>query len=390
MNFLDLIILVLLGADVVRGARIGFSRQFFSFAGFWGGLFIAALLAPTIARQVTSTSTRIVVILLVALAIATALSALGEYLGARLGQLARRLRVSLLDAGLGAIFGGVLVALSVWVLAAMFLNLPSRSLTQEVQQSKIVRLIDSALPPAPPFIARIQRLIDPSGFPQVFVGPEPQAGEVGSVATSAEVQQAIAADAASTVKIEGVGCDEEIFGSGFVTAPGMVVTNAHVVAGIARPLVLDRDGLHPATPVLFDPNLDLAVLQVNDLGDPALPLASADAAAGTHSVVLGYPGGGPFTASPGAVIQSYLATGRNIYDEGLTVRDIYEIDAVVQPGNSGGPLVLPDGTVIGVVFARSEVNTSVGYALTMSAVRADITKGENSTGSVSTGACAAD
>jgi S1-C subfamily serine protease len=107
-------------------------------------------------------------------------------------------------------------------------------------------------------------------------------------------------------------------------------------------------------------------------------------------VVLGYPGGGSFTATPGAVIQNYLATGRNIYDEGVTARQIYELQTVVIPGNSGGPLVTPAGTVIGVVFARSEIDSSVGYALTAPAVRPDIQKAEASRLPASTGSCIAD
>ena len=389
MDALDIVIIILLLADIVRGARIGFSRQFFSFAGFWGGLFLAALLAPVVTHYTTSTTTRLAIILTITLVVVVALSSLGEFLGIKLAHLAHHFKVGLLDRGLGGVFGAVLVGLSVWILTAMFLNLPSNTISQEIQQSRIVRLVDGVLPPAPSFIARIQRLIDPNGFPQVFLGPEPKAGAVDGVATTAEANRAIAADSAATVKIQGFGCGAEISGSGFIVAPGIVVTNAHVVAGISRPLVLDRNGIHPATALLFDPNLDLAVLRVPGLTTAPLTLTNSTVADGSHSIVLGYPGGGPFTASPGAVIQSYLATGRNIYDEGITARTIYEIDAVVQPGNSGGPLVLPDGTVIGVVFARSQVNDSVGYALTSGSISSDVHKGESSKTAVSTGACAA-
>ncbi|HUC86840.1 MAG TPA: MarP family serine protease [Candidatus Saccharimonadales bacterium] len=390
MNALDIGILIFLLADIVRGARIGFSRQFFSFAGFWGGLFVAALVAPTAAKYGHTTTAKAVIVLGVVLVIAVALSSLGEYIGMRLAHLVQRWRIQAVDAGLGGLFGAVLVCLSVWLVAAMVLNLPDLGISQEVQQSRLVRLIDGVLPPAPPVIARIQRLIDPNGFPQVFLGPEPQPGQVSGVASTAEVSEAVGVAGASTVKVEGFGCNEEVAGSGFVVAPGLVVTNAHVVAGITNPLVIDDKGVHTARPVLFDPNLDLAVLRVGGLDDPTLPVSSAVAANGAHSVVLGYPGGGSFTATPAAVIQSYLATGRNIYDEGITERQIYELEAVVIPGNSGGPLVAPGGTVLGVVFARSEVNSSVGYALTSAAVLPDIHKAENDSATVSTGGCVSD
>jgi S1-C subfamily serine protease len=390
MDALDIGILIFLLADIVRGARIGFSRQFFSFAGFWGGLFVAALIAPAVSKYGHTTTAKAVIVLAVVVVIAVALSSLGEYIGKRLAHLVHRWRIQAVDAGLGGLFGAVLVCLSVWLLAAMVLNFPDLGISQEVQQSRLVRLIDGVLPPAPAVIARIQRLIDPDGFPQVFLGPEPQPGQVSGVATTAEVDAAVSADEASTVKIEGFGCNEEIAGSGFVAAPGMVVTNAHVVAGISRPLILDRNGVHTATVVLFDPNLDLAVLRATGLSEPALPIDSSMVANGAHSVALGYPGGGAFTASPAAVIQNYIATGRNIYDEGITARQIYELEAVVVPGNSGGPLVTPSGTVVGVVFARSEVNSSIGYALTSTAVLPDIHQAEHETTSVSTGGCVSD
>jgi S1-C subfamily serine protease len=390
MNLLDVIILIILLADIVRGSRIGFSRQFFSFIGFWGGLFVAALVAPAASRLVSGAAAKLLLVIAVVLLIATALSTLGDYLSVGMAKWVRRLKIGPLDAGLGAIFGAILVGLSVWILTAMVVSLPEPGLAQLVQQSRIVRFVDGVLPPAPPLIARIQRLIDPDGFPQVFIGPEPSSGSASSVASSTEVNAAVAADGASTVKIEGFGCGEEISGSGFVIAPNEVVTNAHVVAGVAHPLIIDRDGVHQTTVVWFDPNLDLAVLRTTGLDEPALPIDTASAGYGTHNVALGYPGGGPFTATPGAILQTYYATGRNIYDEGITARQVYIIEAVVQPGNSGGPLVLPNGQVIGIVFARSAVNPNVGYALTATAISGELRQAEATTSAVSTGACAND
>ena len=147
-------------------------------------------------------------------------------------------------------------------------------------------------------------------------------------------------------------------------APGLVVTNAHVIAGIPAPVVVDRSGPHQTTVVLFDPSYDLAVMRVGGLTEPPLVLDPANAPRGTQSSVLGYPGGGPFTAMAAGVMAEFEAEGRDIYGQGLTVRNVYEIQAVVRPGNSGGPLVLPGGKVIGVVFSRSTTNGDIGYALT--------------------------
>jgi S1-C subfamily serine protease len=209
----------------------------------------------------------------------------------------------------------------------------------------------------------------------------------------------VGADAPSTVKIEGTGCGVIREGSGFVVAPGLVVTNAHVVAGILSPFAIDEFGRHPATAALYDPRLDIAVLRVPGLRDPpSTPLqGSALVARGSTAAVLGYPEGGPFAAVPAGVADAFDATGLDIYGNATVTREIYELDAVVQPGNSGGPLVasgdaadgIRDGTVIGVVFARSTTNADVGYALALPAVNHDIAEAESSDSTVSTGACAA-
>src|SRR5204863_3533277 len=107
----------------------------------------------------------------------------------------------------------------------------------------------------------------------------------------------------------------------------------------------------------FDPNLDLAVLHVPGLAAPTLPMTSGVVGRGTQGAVLGYPGGGPLSTGPAAVLREETALGRDIYGQGLTTRDIYELQAVVRPGNSGGPVVNTQGTVIGVVFARSSRNS---------------------------------
>jgi S1-C subfamily serine protease len=166
----------------------------------------------------------------------------------------------------------------------------------------------------------------------------------------------------------------------------LVATNAHVVAGIDSPMVEDSAGRHPAAVVVFDPGLDFAVLRVRGLAAAPLPVATGLSPRGTVGAVLGYPGGGGFTASSAAILGEQAALGRDIYDSGLSRRDIYQLQAVVRPGNSGGPLVTPNGTVIGVVFAMSTSNPDVGYALTSAEIQPDLRAAANS-GPTSTGAC---
>jgi S1-C subfamily serine protease len=139
--------------------------------------------------------------------------------------------------------------------------------------------------------------------------------------------------------------------------------------------------------LLFDPSFDLAILRVQGLTERPLTLDPGTAPRGTTGAVLGFPGGGPFTAVPAGVRAEFSAQGRDIYGQGLTVRDVYELQAVVRPGNSGGPLVEPDGTVIGVVFSRSTTNGDIGYALTSPGVLSRVTRAEADSRAVGTGAC---
>jgi S1-C subfamily serine protease len=194
---------------------------------------------------------------------------------------------------------------------------------------------------------------------------------------------------ASTVKIVGDGCGQIQEGSGFVVAPGLVVTNAHVVAGIAHPMVQIGTVFHNTTVLLFDPYYDLAVMRVTGLDAPPLVLDPDQVGRGVQAAVLGYPGGGPFTVAAAGVMAAFEAQGRDIYGQGLTVREVYEIQAVVRPGNSGGPLVQPDGEVIGVVFSRSTTNGDIGYALTSPGVRTRVEESETRTAAVGTGGCGA-
>jgi len=166
-----------------------------------------------------------------------------------------------------------------------------------------------------------------------------------------------------------------------------VVTNAHVVAGIADPTVEDATGSHGTSVVFFDPSYDLAVMRVRGLTASPLPLDPGTIARGDPAAVLGFPEGGPFTAVPAGVMAEFTAQGRDIYGQGLTVRDVYEIQATVRPGNSGGPLVQPDGKVIGVVFSRSTTNGDIGYALSSPGVLTRVLRAESATGTLGTGGC---
>ncbi len=202
--------------------------------------------------------------------------------------------------------------------------------------------------------------------------------------------KSIARDKPSIVMIKGVAtsCSLQIEGSGFVISPGHVLTNAHVVAGVTHgPYVYATNGQDfNARVVLFDPQRDIAVLDVPGLRARPLQFAG-QAADGANAIVAGYPLDRPFTVRAARVGRSITAYGPSIYATSGVNRQIYQLRAVVQPGNSGGPLLAPDGRVYGVVFAASTSYPGTGYALTASEVASDAAAGATGYASVSTQAC---
>jgi S1-C subfamily serine protease len=204
------------------------------------------------------------------------------------------------------------------------------------------------------------------------------------------ITPAVLAGQDGVVRVEGTApsCSRQVTGSGFVYAPDMVVTNAHVVAGVVDPVVTQLDGdRHDAEVVYFDPSADLAVLRVPDLTAPALTFGTS-VATGDPVATLGYPGGGALKTEPGRVRTRREIAGPDIYHTETVTREVYALRAHVLPGDSGGPVMAPDGTVVGVVFAASLDDADTAYAFTADEVQPVIERGIASKHQVGTGACA--
>lgn len=385
-NLADIIIIAILIFAIIRGLESGILRQALSAIGFFAGLLVGILLAPKLAVLGQDQLTRGLISLAVTLVPALVLSGGGELLGLKLAHLAENHHFGPFDAVLGSVFQVATTLIAVWLVAAFLATLPFNGFKSQLADSVIITRLDALLPPAPPVISQIEHVIAPNGFPRVFTGQEPDTSSQTppDLATLAAV---INRDAPSVVKIEGRGCGGIVEGSGFVAGPGLVATNAHVVAGVGRPMVLDGAGTHSTEVVWFDPNLDLAVLRVGGLvGSPLAMVASANI--GTPGAALGYPGGGKFTPQPAVISDQFEAEGQDIYDQNPVVRSVYDIQADIEPGNSGGPLIDASGRVIGLVFAKSLDHPDHGYALVMAAVISEIHQAAGSTTPVSTGSCA--
>ncbi len=389
MNWLDLFILLFLVAALVRGAEVGFVRQFCSTAGFFIGLFLGAWVNALLAGAVGSPGARALLALGVILGFSLSFMTLGEYAGLRLKFQLRDARVTnKLDKIFGSLLAAVTLLAAVWLGASIFRNIPDSGWQRQIRGSRIVTLLDNNLPSAPNTLTELGHLIDPNNFPQVFTGLEPELKTDTPLPDMGELNPAVQKARPSVVKIEGEGCNSVVEGSGFVAGDNAVVTNAHVVAGVKQPFVLDQRGKHGARVVLFDPDLDIAILRAENLAGQPLPLQSELAANGTATAILGYPSGAGFTAGPGVILETFKAEGRNIYNQGHTLRDVYSVKTDIEHGNSGGPIINKNGEVLGVVFAKSINYDHVGYALVMQQVQADIAKARGLTDKVSTSSCA--
>ena len=386
MNWVDLIIILLLISAIFTGLRAGLLQLVLSAAGFIAGLLAGSWVARQAAPHFANPLGKLLVVLVIEFGLALLLAGVGELLSLRLRRRAIRLHLDSVNRAAGVVFEVLFTLVVVWIVASALGSVTNHGIGPAVRRSAIVRGLNSSLPRPPDFLAQLEKIISPNGFPDVFLGLEPQHTTVSP--TNHVNNKAVLADEKSVVKIQGTGCGGVVFGSGFVAAKDLVVTNAHVVAGIARPQVVDRFGTYSAEPVWFDPRLDIAVLRVNDLPEPALKLSGQVLPDRDAVATLGFPGGGQLTAGNAAIIDHVTAIGRDIYNQSVVSRQIYEVQANVEPGDSGGPLLAPDGTVAGVTFARSVSQNNVGYSLLINQVQPIISRAENQTARADTGSCA--
>jgi S1-C subfamily serine protease len=387
VNIVDVILIGIALLAAYQGARVGAVIQVCAIAGFFAGLFLGALLASVTVRWADTPTSKTAVALTTMVGIAFALGMVGRVLGDRIAQRVHPGMARSVDAALGSVVAVVAALVTFWLLASTLVNSSSAAVDSAILQSKVINSLDDVLPAPPSVFSQAQGFLTAEGFPPVFAALAPASARPVPLPSNRLLRSAVLAAGRSTVKVEGYGCGVIQEGSGFVAAPGLVVTNAHVVAGIAQPLVQVGTSIKATRVVLFDPEFDIAVLRVPGLKAPVLALDPGTVDRGTQAAVLGYPGGGPFTVDAAGVMARFEAQGRDIYGDALTVRMVYEIDAVVRPGNSGGPLVLPDGQVVGVVFSRSTVDPTIGYALTSPDVMVRVTRAESATRTVGTGGC---
>lgn len=375
----------------------GLARGFFASLGAVVGMLLGAaaalwglpLAAPWLADLIPEGGWRAAALAAAALGLVV----LGTTLGAAVGHAVRRGvdrgRARPVERFFGGVVSVVATALAVLLVSTGISAAGIPHVSSAVASSRVIAALDALTPPpVDDALAAARGLLLTDGIPrlQAVIGTAVTPTAPPIVLDDPALQRA----AASVARISGTAyaCGVSLTGSGFVAAPGLVVTNAHVVAGVDAPVV-ELPGGHAGEGriVLFDPVVDLAVIAVGALGDA--PLAIADPVpAGTQAVVQGYPHGGPFTSGSAAVLSVGTVPVPDIHDGPASPREIYALAADVRPGNSGGPVLSADGAVIGVVFARSADEDDRGYAMTTTELRPALDAVTADAPTVSSGSCA--
>ena len=395
MNLIDW---VLVGATIVfawAGWRQGFVAGILSFAGFLGGGLAAAFFLPRLSTSLTDNPIMRVGIVVIGVIIC---ALVGQFIASLLG---RRLHdaitwrpARLVDNAAGATLAVIALAIMAWIVASAVAFLPQLPLAAQVQQSRLLVMVDTAVPnQVRDAFVGLRNMVSSADAPRVFSALGSfQGPEVALPDPTVILGGGVTEVRPSVVRVTGDSeeCEISISGSGFVYAPQHVMTNAHVVAGISAPEIQVRasEPLLSATVVYFDPAVDIAVLYLPDLKAPELEFASDAARSGDDAVVAGFPEGGPYDSAPARIRDSITARGDDIYGKSGVKREVYSFRGNVQHGNSGGPLLTPTGEVLGMVFASGTDRT--GYALTAAQLAVPSQKALRSQDSVATGSCRID
>jgi len=393
VNWVDALVVVLALAAVVAGARQGMVTAVASLSGVLIGLLVGFKITPVLVEQFASPVTKVAF----TMAIMVLLVALGETLGVLVGRTVRdRMRIESVrqvDSALGTVVLGLAVLVVAWLVALPLASAGFPGLTSAVRRSAVLGAVDRVMPEAARNLPdELRRQLHSSGFPEVLspfsATPLTEVDPPDPALQASPVVQQLRP---SVLKVRGraPSCSRALEGTGFVIAPERVMTNAHVVAGTDDVGVETDGGMRAASVVLYDPDTDVAVLAVPGLEAPALGFAPQAVPSGTSSIVLGYPLDGPYQAAESRVRDRIDLRGPDIYDSHIVQRDVYTVRATVRSGNSGGPLIDPQGQVLGVVFGAAVDAPDTGFVLTAAEVADEVAAAPGLTDGVATGPCAA-
>lgn len=389
MNVLDWCLVALVGIYALSGYWQGFITG----AAATAGLLLGGLLGIWVAPLALGDAAPSLWVSLGALFIVILSASLGQavfqWFGARLRDRITWQPVRALDAVGGSALSAVAVLLVAWALGVAVSGTRIGAITPLVRDSSILARVDQTLPPdSGKVLATFNNVVGTTFFPRYL---EPFAPERIVAVKPGDPRMLtdpdVMAAEVSVVKVRGSnGCGSGVEGTGFFYAPGRLMTNAHVVAGVTRPEVEVGGSSVVASVVLYDADLDIAVLSVPDVSVPQLAF-DTEVEPRDPIAVLGYPEDGPYDVQSGRIRAEQRLRSPDIYGEGTVIRQVYSLRALIRPGNSGGPIVTSAGEVAGLVFAASVSDRDTGYALTASQVAESAAAGVTRESPVDTGTC---
>lgn len=393
----DIALVIVAFLAMLSGWRQGGLSAVLSFCGVLLGGYLGILAIPPSLDFVTSHGAdsqgmRFVVALsLITLGVLVGY-ALGSSIGLRLRDKIRTRQALKVESGIGAVVQVITTLTVVWLILVPLVGGKDSQFARSVKDSAVLNGVESV---APEFLqklpTRVAGFIGDSGFPLITdpLDNLPQQ-EVDPPNTELQNSAVVKNTRGSIVRVVGEAeqCSRLIQGSGFAVSPDTVMTNAHVVAGTDRVKLDTTQGMVNAEVTYYNPTHDVALLKVQDgVSLPALPWADTNGEPGDSAIVLGFPGGGPFQATPARIRQLFTVSGPDIYADSRVDRQAYAVRGTVVQGNSGGPLVNERGEVLGLIFGADVKQSETGYALSREEVMNQVKDAEAWTDPVDTGAC---
>jgi S1-C subfamily serine protease len=389
MNVLDWCLVALVGIYALSGYWQGFITGASATAGLLLGGLAGIWVAPLALGDAAPSLWVSLGALFIVIISASLGQALFQYAGARIRDAITWQPIRAVDAVGGSALSAVAVLLVAWALGVAVSGTRIGAITPMVRDSAILAKVDQTLPTdSDKVLQAFNNVVGTTFFPRYL---EPFAPERIVAVRPGDPRMLtdpdVLAAEASVVKVRGAnGCGSGVEGTGFFYAPGRLMTNAHVVAGVTRPEVEVAGTSITASVVLYDADLDIAVLALPDTGVPQLAF-DTEAAPRDPVAILGYPEDGPYSVESGRIRAEQRLRSPDIYGDGTVIRQVYSLRALIRPGNSGGPIVTSAGDVAGMVFAASVSDPDTGYALTADQVAESAAAGLTRGSPVDTGTC---
>ena len=389
MNVLDWCLVGLVVIYALSGYWQGFVTGAFATAGLLLGGVLGIWVAPMALGDADPSLWVTLGALFIVIVSASLGQAVLQYAGARIRDRITWQPIRAVDAIGGAALSAFAVLLVAWALGVAVSGTRIGAITPQVRESAVLAKVDEVLPVrADRALRTFNNVVGTSFFPRYL---EPFAPErIVEVAPGDKRMLSdpdVVAAQPSILKVRGAnGCGSGVEGTGFLFSPVRLMTNAHVVAGVTRPEVEVGGSTVVATVVLYDPDLDIAVLALDAPGVPHL-VFDRKADAKDDVAVVGYPQDGPYDVRAGRIRSEQRLRSPDIYGDGTVIREVFSVRALIRPGNSGGPLVTSQGDVAGMVFAASVSDRETGYALTADQLAESAARGVTSDQPVATGSC---